>query len=178
MSAATLMTSPPGSQHADRKATISDVARDLIEGAHVLRSQPVARALLPVTVLFLAANASLSAVLIPFAVQRLGGSEHTGFLLSCLGIGFLAGAPAIRALLDRVQPRHLSSIVAAIWARSASETQAASFLVSPVRSPANLPAARGSSRDGRQRPAVSSTGGGRAANSSPSAASSQSIAQA
>jgi len=120
--AAILMTSPPGSQHADRKATISDVARDLIEGAHVLRSQPVARALLPVTVLFLAANASLSAVLIPFAVQRLGGSEHTGFLLSCLGIGFLAGAPAIRALLDRVQPRHLLTA-------SLTATAAAYFLL-------------------------------------------------
>ncbi len=59
------------------------------------------------TVVFLAANASLSAVLIPFGVQRLGGSEHTGFLLACLGAGFLAGAPAIRPLLDRAQPRIL-----------------------------------------------------------------------
>ena len=35
--------------------------------------------------IFLAANASLSAVLIPFGIQRLGGSEHTGFLLAGLG---------------------------------------------------------------------------------------------
>jgi len=81
--------------------------RDLVEGTRVLRRQPVARALLPVTVIFLAANASLSAVLIPFGVQRLGGSEHTGWLLSCLGVGFLLGAPVIRLLLDRVQPRRL-----------------------------------------------------------------------
>jgi predicted MFS family arabinose efflux permease len=67
----------------------------------------MARALLPVTVVFLAANASLSAVLIPFGVSRLGGSEHTGLLLSCLGAGFLLGAPVIRMLLDRVQPREL-----------------------------------------------------------------------
>ena len=86
---------------------IPDVARDLAEGTRVLRRQPVARALLPVTVIFLAANASLSAVLIPFGVQRLGGSEHTGLLLSCLGVGFLLGAPVIRLLLDRVQPRQL-----------------------------------------------------------------------
>ena len=66
-------------------------------GARVLRRQPVARALLPVTVVFLAANASLSAVLIAFGIQRLGGSEHTGFLLAGLGAGFLAGAPVIRA---------------------------------------------------------------------------------
>ena len=46
-------------------------------------------------------------MLIVFGVERLGGSEHTGFLLCGLGVGFLAGAPAIRLLLDRVQPRIL-----------------------------------------------------------------------
>jgi predicted MFS family arabinose efflux permease len=46
-------------------------------------------------------------VLIPFGVQRLGGSEHTGFLLSALGVGFLLGAPVLRALLDRGPPRTL-----------------------------------------------------------------------
>jgi len=96
-----------GGERAERKAMITDVVRDLAEGMRVLRRQPVARALLPVTVLFLAANASLSAVLIPFGVQRLGGSEHTGLLLSSLGVGFLLGAPVIRLLLDRVQPRRL-----------------------------------------------------------------------
>jgi predicted MFS family arabinose efflux permease len=60
--------------------------------------------------MFLAANAALSAVLIPLGIQRLGGSEHTGFLLSCLGAGFLAGAPVLRALLDRVQPRTLLTV--------------------------------------------------------------------
>jgi predicted MFS family arabinose efflux permease len=94
-------------ERTERRAMIPDVARDLVEGTRVLRRQPVARALLPVTVIFLAANASLSAVLIPFGVQRLGGSEHTGLLLSCLGVGFLLGAPVIRLLLDRVQPRQL-----------------------------------------------------------------------
>jgi MFS family permease len=83
------------------------VVRDLLEGARVLVRQPVARALFPVTVVYLAANASLSAVLIAFGIRRLGGSEHTGFLLAGLGVGFLAGAPVIRLLLDRVQPRTL-----------------------------------------------------------------------
>ncbi len=83
------------------------VVRDLLEGARVLVRQPVARALFPVTVVYLAANASLSAVLIAFGIRRLGGSEHTGFLLAGLGAGFLAGAPVIRLLLDRVQPRIL-----------------------------------------------------------------------
>ena len=67
----------------------------------MLRGQPAARALLPVMVIFLTANAALSAVLIPFGIRRLGGSEHTGLLLSCLGAGFLLGAPVIRGLLDR-----------------------------------------------------------------------------
>jgi predicted MFS family arabinose efflux permease len=101
------MTSRSGDGHPDRNAVVRDVARDLIEGLRVLRAQPVARALLPVMVVFLTANASLSAVLIPFGVLRLGGSEHTGLLLSCLGVGFLLGAPLTRALLDRAQPRNL-----------------------------------------------------------------------
>jgi MFS family permease len=105
--AAMFMTSRPHGQRAEHKTTIGGVARDLIDGVRVLRSQPVAWALLPVTVIFLAANASLAAVLIPLGVQRLGGTEHTGFLLSCLGVGFLIGAPILRALLDRVQPRNL-----------------------------------------------------------------------
>ena len=83
------------------------MARDLAEGMRALREQPVARALLPVTVIFLTANASLSAVLIPFGIQRLGGTGHTGLMLSCLGAGFLLGAPVTRALLDRAQPRNL-----------------------------------------------------------------------
>jgi len=83
------------------------VARDLREGTRVLLRQPAARALFPVTVVYLAANASLSAVLIPLGIERLGGSEHTGFVLCGLGAGFLVGAPALRLLLDRVQPRIL-----------------------------------------------------------------------
>jgi predicted MFS family arabinose efflux permease len=104
---AMLMTSRPGCGHPDRTAVVGAVARGLIEGTRVLRAQPAARALLPVTVIFLTANASLSAVLIPFGVQRLGGSEHAGLLLSCLGAGFLLGAPVIRAFLDRAEPRNL-----------------------------------------------------------------------
>jgi MFS family permease len=138
---AMFMTSRPARQPAPRTATatapapVAGVARDLIEGVHVLRRQPVARALLPVTVIFLAANASLSAVLIPLGVQRLGGSEHTGFLLSCLGAGYLIGAPVIRVLLDRVQPRDLLTA-------SMAATAAASFLLFTSSSLATaLPAA-------------------------------------
>jgi len=108
--AAMFMTSPPDRDHPGSRTTIRAVAGDLINGTRVLRRQPIARALLPVTIIFLAANASLSALLIPLGVQRLGGSEHTGVLLSCLGAGFLLGAPVLRALMDRVQPRNLLTV--------------------------------------------------------------------
>ncbi len=135
---AMLMTSRPNGELAAKKARISDVARGLTEGVRVLGTQPVARALLPVTVIFLAANASLSAMLIPFGVQRLGGSEQAGVLLACLGAGFLLGAPIIRVLLDRFQPRNLLTA-------SLTATAAAYFLLFTSSSPA-MAARRGSRR--------------------------------
>jgi MFS family permease len=98
---------PATRNHANPGPAIAAVARDLAEGARVLRAEPVARALLAVTVIFLAANAALSAMLIPLGIRRLGGGENTGFVLSALGVGFLLAAPLLRALLDRVQPRIL-----------------------------------------------------------------------
>ena len=80
---------------------------DLAEARRTLRGQPLAQRLLPVTVIFLGANAALSAVLIPLCVRRLGGNENAGLVLSGLGAGFLLAAPVLRALLDRVQPRSL-----------------------------------------------------------------------
>ena len=101
-------TRHPATRHpANPGPAIAAVARDLAEGARVLRAEPVARALLAVTVIFLAANAALSAMLIPLGIRRLGGGENTGFVLSALGVGFLLAAPLLRALLDRVQPRIL-----------------------------------------------------------------------
>jgi predicted MFS family arabinose efflux permease len=92
------------------------VLHDLSDGLRCLRSEPPARALLPVTALFLAANASLSAVLIPFALRHLGGSAAAGVLLAALGAGFLAGAPVIRWLVDRVQPRSLLAVTLSVSA--------------------------------------------------------------
>src|SRR5260370_9836074 len=120
--AAMFMTSTTDSKPADRKTTISDVTRDLIAGARVLRRQPVTRALLPVMVIYLAANASLSAVLIPLGIQRLGGSEHTGFRVAFLCARFLFCPPVFRALLARVQPPNL-------LAASLTATAAAYFLL-------------------------------------------------
>jgi MFS family permease len=118
---ANALTSRSTQKQADQRTTIASVARDLAEGVRVLRGQPVARALLPVTVIFLAANASLSAMLIPLGIRRLGGSENTGFVLSGLGVGFLLAAPLLRALLDRTlldrtQPRILLTATLAVTA--------------------------------------------------------------
>lgn len=88
-------------------AAARGLAADLFHGARVLRGQPTARALLPVTVVFLAANASLTALLIPFGMRHLGGSTRTGFLLASVGAGALLAAPVVRTLLDRAQPRNL-----------------------------------------------------------------------
>ena len=143
--AANTLTSRPAGTHANRATTISGVARDLAEGGRVLRGQPVARALLPVTVIFLAANASLSAMLIPLGIQRLGGSENTGIVLSGLGVGFLLGAPLLRALLDRVQPRSLLTVTLTTFENESTySSQARSSSCSVER---GLPsAARSSSR--------------------------------
>ena len=133
--AATAMTSRSGSERQDRGTVLSGVARDLAEGVRVLRGQPLVRALLPVTIVYLAANAALSALLIPLGIQRLGGSEHTGILLSCLGVGLLVAAPVLRTLLDRVQARTLLTA-------SLTATAAAYFLLFTSSSLATaLPAA-------------------------------------
>jgi MFS family permease len=116
---AVLLTSHPAARPRARAgAPFRAVARDLREGLSVLRAQPVARALLPVTLVFLAANAALTAVLFPFCLQRLGSSQAAGFVLAALGAGFLLGAPLLRVLLDRVLPRPLLAGVLAAAAVS------------------------------------------------------------
>ena len=115
----------PATRHpANPGPAIAAVARDLAEGARVLRAEPVARALLAVTVIFLAANAALSAMLIPLGIRRLGGGENTGFVLSALGVGFLLAAPLLRALLDRAQPRILLTATLAATAAGPSACSA------------------------------------------------------
>jgi predicted MFS family arabinose efflux permease len=90
-----------------RTSTATGKRVDLAGGWKVLRGLPVAVVLLPLTAVFLGANASLSALLVPFGIQRLGGSEQIGFVVSALGAGFLVGAVLIRRLVDRVPARHL-----------------------------------------------------------------------
>jgi predicted MFS family arabinose efflux permease len=117
---ALLMTSRGTSQSTPRATIVRSVICELREGLGFLRRQPTARALLLVTTVFLAANASLSAVLIPFTIDRLGGSQATGLVFAALGAGFLLSAPALRILLDRVEPRYflgatLTATAASYW---------------------------------------------------------------
>lgn len=91
----------------ERLSTVRQVAADLADGWKVLRGLPIAVVLLPLTAVFLAANASLSALLVPFGIQNLGGGEQIGLVVSALGVGFLLGAVLIRRLVDRFPPRHL-----------------------------------------------------------------------
>jgi MFS family permease len=114
--AANALTAKPAETRARQRTTIGGVLRDLAEGGRVLRAQPVVRALLPVTVIFLAANAALTAMLIPLGVRRLGGTEHIGLLFSALGVGFLLAGPVLRAVLDRLQPRTLMAATLAATA--------------------------------------------------------------
>ncbi|GHH34970.1 MFS transporter [Lentzea cavernae] len=90
-----------------RGGVVKGERADLADGWRVLRGLPIAVVLLPLTAVFLAANASLSALLVPFGIERLGGSEQIGLVVSALGAGFLLGAVLIRRLVDRVQPRYL-----------------------------------------------------------------------
>jgi len=85
--------------------TLRQIAADMSEGWRRLHGERMSRRLLPITVIFLAANASLSALLVPFAVTELGGRQQAGLVVSALGVGFLVGTPVIRVLLNRVQPR-------------------------------------------------------------------------
>lgn len=105
--AAIAMTTRGASPAIERLSTVRQVFTDLVGGWRVLRGLPIAVMLLPLTAVFLAANASLSALLVPFGIEKLGATERIGFVVSALGVGFLLGAVVIRMLVDRVQPRYL-----------------------------------------------------------------------
>jgi predicted MFS family arabinose efflux permease len=104
---AMLMTGRERHKSLGSGASIRVVLRELRDGLRVLLREPAARALLPISVTFLTANASLSAVIVAFGIRQLGGSRPTGFVFAALGVGFLAGAPMLKITLDRFCPRYL-----------------------------------------------------------------------
>lgn len=89
------------------RATVAQLRADLWHGLRTVGGHRTTRWLLVVWTVFALANGSLSALLIPLGVTELGGPREAGLVVSALGVGFLLGAPLIRALIDRVQPRHL-----------------------------------------------------------------------
>ena len=104
--------SPPASDLAPASPSASGVGPAahpprIRDGLTFIRRSPVVRALLLVSTVFLAANACLSALLIPFGMTVLGGSTQIGAVISALGVGFLIGAPVMRALVDRRPPGRL-----------------------------------------------------------------------
>ncbi|MGW4110502.1 MFS transporter [Actinosynnema sp. NPDC004786] len=86
-----------------REAGAHGEGRAWAEGVAFLRSDRTASALLVISSVFLAANASLSALLVPFGMTVLGGTGPVGLVMSGLGVGFLLGAPVTRVLVDRVR---------------------------------------------------------------------------
>lgn len=105
--AAIMMTTRESPKAQGSGSHLGAVLREFREGQRVLSSEPAARALLPVSVMFLTANASLSAVIVAFGITQLGSSQATGYLFAALGAGFLSGAPLLKITLDRFSARHL-----------------------------------------------------------------------
>ncbi|GIH89643.1 MFS transporter [Planobispora siamensis] len=81
------------------------VPAELRDGLSHLRRSSTARALLAASGVYLAANAALTALLVPFGVTYLGGSANVGWLLSALSAGFLLGAPISRRIVERFPAR-------------------------------------------------------------------------
>ncbi len=104
---AIMMTAKLGAAGAREEGSAGRFFAQLREGVAFLRAERPAAWLLVVITVFLAANASLSALLVPFGVRVLGGSMQTGLVMSALGVGFLVGAPLIRRLVDRTPPAYL-----------------------------------------------------------------------
>lgn len=72
---------------------------------HVWR-QRFLRGLLVVTALFYLANGALTALLVPFARTQLhADTVRFGYLLAALGLGYLAGTPLARLLIERFSTR-------------------------------------------------------------------------
>lgn len=118
VAAGAIMMTAVESRQKPRQSSVHDIITDLRNGLGILLRERSARGLLPVSVIFLTANASLSALVVAFGIRQLGGSRPTGFLFASLGIGFLVGAPILKITLDRISARYLLS--AALVATAAS----------------------------------------------------------
>ncbi|GIH79360.1 MFS transporter [Planobispora longispora] len=78
---------------------------ELRDGLRHLHRSAATRALMITGGLYLAANAALTALLVPFAATFLGDGTQVGWMLSALSAGFLLGAPVSRRIVDRFPAR-------------------------------------------------------------------------
>lgn len=93
------------------KASRTASAVDPLGGLRHLARSGTLRSLLAVTVLFVAANGVFTALLVPDVQLRLhAGAGALGLVLAATGAGFLAGAPAGRALLHRFGVRPTTGV--------------------------------------------------------------------
>jgi len=115
---AIMMTAREAGRESPDAGSVGAVVRELRHGLDILLSEPAARGLLTISVIFLTANASLTSVVVAFGISHLGGSSATGFVFAALGAGFLIGAPILRLTLDRFSARYLLSATLAATAAS------------------------------------------------------------
>ncbi|TDD36787.1 MFS transporter [Nonomuraea terrae] len=101
LSAATIARTSARRTPPDPTAAPRRVLDEIRHGLRYVRRAAATRGLLVANSVYLLANAALTALLVPFGVTQLGGSVQVGYLLSALGLGFLAGAPVSRRLADR-----------------------------------------------------------------------------
>ncbi|MDG4826105.1 MFS transporter [Asanoa sp. WMMD1127] len=102
--AAALVVGLPGGRSAGARVLIRD-------GVRALARTPVLRGLAVASSLYWTANAALTVLLIPFAVDRLGGSgQVVGWLIAALGLGYLTGSALARPLILRYATRTVVSL--------------------------------------------------------------------
>ena len=76
------------------------------DGVRLIRRTHMLRGLVVTSWLFLAGNAGVTALFVPFVAERLRApTESAGVLIAGLGIGYLVGSVVSKPLLDRVPTR-------------------------------------------------------------------------
>jgi MFS family permease len=82
---------------------VRDLAADLRDGFGFIVATPPLRGALASSWLFLVGNGGLTALLVPFTVERLTGrGADLGYVIAGLGVGYLAGAAAAPRLIARL----------------------------------------------------------------------------
>ncbi|PSL57301.1 hypothetical protein B0I31_102279 [Saccharothrix carnea] len=111
------------------------VGRELAEGFAFLRSDRTASALLVVSTAFLAANASLSALLVPFGLTAFGGTAAVGLALPAAVVIGSAGSAALvvtQTTLQRVTPAEVLGRVGAVLFTGEAAATFVGALVGPA----------------------------------------------